>query len=224
MGEPITVADADRALNAALAHAQGEFPPIPRDQTANAGSYSYKYASLGAILAAVRPVLVKHGLSIVQRLEAPGGTPSLRTELRHASGGTVAGSFPLPFVPEDEKQLGTLVTYLRRYTLSAMLGIAPDEDTDGTPVRVAEKPSGVSEPPRPKPITGLQIPLMMQAFAAKGMADREMRLAYTVAVIGRTVESAKELTSAEASRVIDSLERFDRDNPDTWPQPAQTAP
>lgn len=221
MSSPPTVADADSALNAALAAAQGEFPPIARDRTVNTGSYSYQYATLPTILAAIRPVMLKHGLAIVQRLEAPGGTPSLRTELRHAAGGVLASSFPLPFVPEDEKQLGRLITYLRRYALSAMLGIAPDEDTDGPSDVAGGSPDlraardGMSD---------LQRKLMMQSFDAKGLGDRDTRLAYTVAVIGRKVASAAELTSEEASQVIDALARFDRDNPDSWPQPAATEP
>jgi hypothetical protein len=43
----------------------------------------------------------------------------------------VAASFPLPTVPQNVQQLGSLLTYLRRYTLVAMLGIAAGEDDDG---------------------------------------------------------------------------------------------
>ena len=58
MSEETRDADAypteEKALNAAIAKAQGEFPPIPKDKTAQAGSYSYAYADLASILA-LRP-------------------------------------------------------------------------------------------------------------------------------------------------------------------------
>ena len=120
-----------KALNAAIAKAQGEFPPIPKNQKVDTGTYSYEYADLASILSLVRPVLSKHGLALIQRLENPsGGGPSIRTELRHSDGGVVAASFPLGEW-QTPQQLGSMVTYIRRYAYSAMLGIAAEEDDDG---------------------------------------------------------------------------------------------
>lgn len=144
------------ALNAALAKAQGEFPVITRDKevtvkTRDAGSYTFRYAELGAILAAVRPVLSKHGLAITQPLE----DGAIRTELRHADGGVVSTRFPFPRVPESPQQLGSLITYLRRYCLVALLGIASDDDddagqaADGKPdTKPESKPKLISEAQR----------------------------------------------------------------------------
>src|SRR5580765_3693101 len=117
----------EKALNAALAAAQGEFEPIKKSATANTGAYSYSYAPLDVIFAAVRPTLAKHGLAIVQRLEQySGGPPSIRTELRHADGGVIAATFPLGDAPKNPQQLGSLITYIRRYAIVAMLGIAAE--------------------------------------------------------------------------------------------------
>jgi ERF superfamily len=119
------------ALAAALAAAQGEFPSIPRNKEVKTGSYSFSYAPLDTILAACRPVLAKHQLALVQLLEHNGNGPAIRTELRHASGGVIGASFPLPGDPQSPQQLGSLLTYMRRYAISALLGIAGDEDDDG---------------------------------------------------------------------------------------------
>lgn len=126
-----------RELNAALAKAQASFPTIGKDRTVevdtkSGGKYRYSYATLSGILAAVRPVLAENGLAVVQLLGADdeSGRPELRTELRHSGGGILAASFPLPVVPDDPQRLGSLLTYLRRYALSALLGIAADEDDD----------------------------------------------------------------------------------------------
>src|SRR5262249_43502692 len=137
------------ALNAALAAAQGEFPPIPKQKTVTvetrAGrTYAFSYATLDAILAACRPALAKHGLALVQLLEND-GRPALRPELRHKDGGVVGSSFPLQQVPESPQQLGSLITYLRRYMITALLGIAAEEDDDGEQAAVA------AESARPEP-------------------------------------------------------------------------
>lgn len=130
--------DAEAALNTALAEAQGEFPALKRERTVSVetrsgGSYEFSYAPLEAILPVVRPILAKHGLSVVQLLE-PG--PSLRTELRHAKGGVVGGTFPFG-APESPQALGSMLTYLRRYALVALLGLASEHDDDGNEAAAA---------------------------------------------------------------------------------------
>ena len=153
--KPNPYPDEEKALNAALAKAQGEFPPIPKTKKADAGTYSYPYADLAFVIAAVRPVLAKHGLSVIQPLENPsGGRPSIRTELRHVDGGRIRSSFPLGEW-STEQQLGSMQTYRRRYAYCAILGIAPeDEDDDAqnvAPVPGAATGAGAS----PRPDTGV---------------------------------------------------------------------
>jgi len=120
-----------RALNAALVAAQSEFPPIERSKTVTVktreqGSYTFSYAPLDAILEKTRPALVKHGLALTQQLTANG----LRTELRHTDGAKIGGTFPLPHTPATAQQLGSLLTYLRRYAIVALLGVAAEDDDD----------------------------------------------------------------------------------------------
>lgn len=120
------------ALNAALSKAQGEFPTIARSHSAtiktkSGGEYAYDYAPLEAIWPAIRDVLATNGLAVLQWLE-PG--PALRTEIRHAEGGVIGSSFP--FQPAETMQaLGSQITYLRRYTLVAALGLVTEHDDDG---------------------------------------------------------------------------------------------
>ena len=119
-----------KAMNKALSAAQGEMPAIPKTKTVDTGTFTYEYAPLDVILAAVRPVLAKHGLALIQRLENPsGGKPSIRTELRHADGGVIAASFPLGEW-KTPQQLGSTVSYHRRYAVVSMLGIATEEEDD----------------------------------------------------------------------------------------------
>lgn len=121
-------------LAAALAKAQAEFPAITRDRTVTvttkAGQkYTFAYAPLDVILSAVRPALSKHALAITQLLD--GG--ELVTMLLHDSGASLSGRMTVPLGPGDSvQQLGSAITYLRRYAIQAILGVASEEDDDGT--------------------------------------------------------------------------------------------
>lgn len=119
------------ALYAALAAAQGEFLPIeknrevtikPRDKP----QYTFRYADLEEILRKTRPALTKHGLAIFQTVE----TSMLTCMLAHSSGGTISSHIALSRQDGDPKALGAAITYMRRYLVAPMLGVAADDDLD----------------------------------------------------------------------------------------------
>ncbi len=116
------------ALASALAKAQMEFPPVLRGKEVEARAYKFKYAPLDAVLAAVRGPLAKNGLAISQLLDGD----DLVTMLLHEGGARLYGRAPLPYKDGDTIQaLGSAITYMRRYALQAILGIAAEEDDDG---------------------------------------------------------------------------------------------
>ena len=121
-------------LSKALSAAQGEFPEIHRDKEVKVatakGQYAFKYAELSSIIEATKKIMAKHGLSI---MSAPASSPEglvLTTRLSHASGEWVEGDFPLDkgMRPQD---LGSQLTYFRRYAITGLLHIATDDDVDG---------------------------------------------------------------------------------------------
>lgn len=119
------------ALAAALAKAQSSFPVITRSRTVkvtskSGASYTFKYAPLDTIFDAVRKPLAENGLAITQLID---GT-DLVTMLLHSGGATISGRAPLPN-HGTVQDLGSAITYLRRYALQAILGIASEEDDDG---------------------------------------------------------------------------------------------
>lgn len=118
-------------LAASLAKAQTAFPPIPRDKvvkvnTKDGKSYTFAYAPLDTILAAVRKPLADNGLAIAQILDEG----ALVTMLLHESGASLMGRVPIP-PTHDVQGFGSAITYLRRYAIQAVLGIAAEEDDDG---------------------------------------------------------------------------------------------
>lgn len=132
MSEDVDLSDwlvGNKALNTALAKAQGAFPNVKRGHEADAGAFKYSYASLDAVLDVIRKPLAENGLALVQLPEGGG----LRTELRHAEGGSIVSVWPWPTVPENIQAYGKLVSYMRRYAILCVLGLATEDD-DGAGV------------------------------------------------------------------------------------------
>ena len=148
-------------LAAALAKAQAEMPVAVFDAT-NPFLKS-KYASLGAVIHASRPILAKHKLSLVQfPISDPVGI-GVESILTHESGEFIAERISIPLTEEKGKTkvqcAGSTLTYLRRYSWASILGMYSDEDSDGVAAPPANMPQwpaakGNSVPPT-KPAASL---------------------------------------------------------------------
>lgn len=91
--------------------------------------FKSKYASLSNILEAINEPLNECGLSFVQ---FPTGENGLNTLLMHAdSGEFMEADYTMKPVKDDPQGKGSVITYQRRYALSAILGLNIDEDDDG---------------------------------------------------------------------------------------------
>lgn len=126
-----------KELATALAKFQGEITnPLNSAtvtvKTKTGGTYNYSYAPLDEILKLVRPLLAKNELSIVQAPYDNEGKISISTTLLHSSGEYVEYP-PLSLKTADlsPQSAGSVITYARRYAISAILGIASDDDNDG---------------------------------------------------------------------------------------------
>lgn len=116
-------------LAAALAKFHTTAPHIDLDGKANVGSYGYKYATLPQILSKVRPILSECGLSVLQ-LVGEGG--SVETMLTHTSGQWIVSEpVRLPSKDNSPQGYGSAISYAKRYSLSAILALAAEEDDDG---------------------------------------------------------------------------------------------
>lgn len=113
-----------------------EVPNFVTDETAQAGNRTYKYLNLATILKTIKPVFEKHGLAFSQRVtfdnagEARQVIGTVETIIFDNEEQMVVCSYPF-FVTGDPQQVGSAITYARRYSLYAVLGIFPDKDDDG---------------------------------------------------------------------------------------------
>lgn len=92
--------------------------------------YKSKYADLITIIKTVKPVLVKNGLAFTQLVNKDETGGVITTMLMHESGQWIAANTNYPINGKPQEQ-GSAITYMRRYALSAILGIAADPDDDG---------------------------------------------------------------------------------------------
>lgn len=120
-------------LTEALSAAQGEMPPVKFNATNP--FLKNKYADLGAIIETAKPILAKWGLSVSQLTFSEGEQVGIETVLMHKSGEWLSSSMSMATEAEKGKSAaqvaGSIITYLRRYSLAAILGMYADEDGDG---------------------------------------------------------------------------------------------
>ena len=138
-------------LATALAKAQADMPVAVFDAT-NPFLKS-KYASLGAVIQASRPILAKHKLTLVQFPISDATGIGVESLLAHESGEFVSERIVIPLTEEKGKTkvqcAGSTLTYLRRYSWASILGMYSDEDSDGSsPVQAfTQKPVPTLPPP-----------------------------------------------------------------------------
>ena len=122
----------EATLSSALARAQAEMSN-PTKNAVN-GHFRSQYADLAACRDAVLPVLARHGIALVQMAETTedGRSVTLRTTLLHGSERLDCGTLRLPLAGQNlSHALGSALTYMRRYALCAVAGVAADDDDDG---------------------------------------------------------------------------------------------
>lgn len=116
----------------ALSKAQGEMESCGLES--DNPFFKSKYAKLPAIIKASRPALIKHGLCVTQDISSnEKGQIVVRTILAHSSGQFIPSEISYTPAKTDIQSLGSVITYLRRYSYAAVVGviITDDEDDDG---------------------------------------------------------------------------------------------
>lgn len=201
-----------KELYKSLAAFQQEVPNIYK----NAKGYGYKFADLGEINEIIRPILKKHGLGYAQPLDGD----KIKTIIFHVeSGESIESSANIPQGVQlkgmnDFQVLGSGITYLRRYSLSSMLGLITDEDADAAGEQVKK------EVPKPvtKPVTTqktkyvfnteqgsmkqLQKEMIFNLLQQRGISKDDM----TPWVLGEFGVNLPEASEEDAAAVIDSLD------------------
>ena len=217
-------------ISEVLLELQADPPVLVKDKKGQVGNQKTKYADLVQVNEQVLSRLNNLGViySCTPTLDDEGKFV-LAYELEHVESKTSkAGRYPLK-LSENPMQMGSAITYARRYVLLAITGIAAeDEDDDGQAAAnrgtaqrsqqqrrrgsssAPQEGAGVqrSAPPLPgEAVTDPQIKKVVAMFGTIGWNDRDDRLRATSAIVGRPLGSATELTKSEAHGLIEALEK-----------------
>jgi hypothetical protein len=180
--------------------------------------FKSKYAPLNEILNDVRPLLAKHGLSVLQMPSSDGQDVIVTTLLMHTSGEWIE-SCPLTMRPvkNDPQGIGSTITYGRRYALSAILGISSEDDDDGNeasnrtskPQKADDKAK--SAPKNDKPVMDALITeKAMKALHAlgkeKGMSHDD--ISHLASITFENIESLNDLTEAQARQLYAKIKNM----------------
>lgn len=120
----------------ALRRVQEQLPAVPRTRTVlnQNGTVRYRYATFDDMLRVVKPYLTQNGFSFGFKTRIEGNQVYVRCELYHEGGHMESCEVALPILSSPgmnpAQAAGAVLTYAKRYSLSMLLGISAEEDTD----------------------------------------------------------------------------------------------
>lgn len=179
-------------LAKALVKFNSEVNKIAKD--ADNPFFKNNYATLDTIIDEIRPILSKHGLSIMQIPSGDGQNVTLKTLLLHESGEWLeSDELTMKPVKNDPQAVGSCITYARRYSLAAFLSLNTGEDDDGNGATYGK------DKPKPKSNSG-QAPNKSQGSNGNGKAsEKQMKM------IHAKIAHISALTKTEKQTIEDTL-------------------
>jgi hypothetical protein len=128
------------AIAMAMAKAQAEMGKLIKN--AKNPFFKNNYADLAAVLEACKETLNNHDIAVIQSPCGDNGLVGVTTLLAHKSGEWFEGTLLLSPTKKDPQGAGSCITYARRYSLAAMVGLAQeDDDAEGAVSRKSAAPS-----------------------------------------------------------------------------------
>lgn len=192
-------------LNKKFMQVLNEVPNFSTDETANAGSRTYKYLNLATLLKNIKPIFEKHGIAFSQKVtfNSPGDgrqiLGTVETIIFDETEQQTVCSYPF-FVTGDPQQVGSAITYARRYSLTTVLGIFPDKDDDGGYAK--QKFDTVD-----KPIGADQYAALVKAMDAHHL-PAEARGEFISGTLNRPVKGWRGITQADLAKLMEAVSKM----------------
>lgn len=201
-----------KELATALSKAQGAMKGAVKD-AANP-FFKSKYADLASVWDACRSALEKNGLSVAQGLAtSEQGKVRVTTLLMHTSGEWLESECEATPVKQDPQGFGSASTYLRRYGLQAMVGIAPEDDDGEAATGRRPMTAGPVHPQQPEPGDGFTDPdptvILYGKFASRRLAEVNFKDLSDYAMwLGEQVETDKMKNSKNFDKVLATYQQI----------------
>jgi hypothetical protein len=160
------------------------------------GGKASKYANLGAVIDAVKPALISHGLFVTQHCHPDPDGVSVETVLHHCGGESLSlGTLYVPANKKDPQGFGSALTYARRYAFQTAF-VVPTEDDDGN-AAVASMRNAPREVPT-GPVSDGQWATLVQLSQAAGVSAERLCKFFEV-------NNLKELPAARYDEAVEKL-------------------
>lgn len=190
------------AIAAALATAQGAMEGAKKDS--KNPFFNSSYADLASVWDACRKELSANGIAVIQTPKSScgenGTVVTVGTLLAHSSGEWVYEELSAAPTKDDPQGIGSCITYLRRYGLSAFVGVAPEDD-DGN---AASQPTEAHQAQKARPL-----PQTTDQVARKGLLDQaeaiSKKLGYSEAKIKTALGRLAKMTTEEMGESVQKL-------------------
>lgn len=179
-----------------------EVPNFSTDETANAGSRTYKYLNLATLLKNIKPIFEKHDIAFSQKVtfDSTGDVRqtlgTVETIIFDENEQQTVCSYPF-FVTGDPQQVGSAITYARRYSLTTVLGIFPDKDDDGG---YAKQRFDTAD----RPIGAEQYAMLVKAMDTHAIPG-ETRGEFISGTLNRPVKGWRGITQADLTKLMNAI-------------------
>ena len=192
-------------LNKKFMQVLNEVPNFSTDETATAGKRTYKYLNLATLLKNIKPIFEKHDIAFSQKVTFDGtgdgrqtiGT--VETIIFDENEQQTVCEYPF-FVTGDPQQVGSAITYARRYSLTTVLGIFPDKDDDGG---YAKQQYDTAD----RPIGANQYATLVKAMDTHAIPG-EARGEFISGTLNRTVKGWRGITQADLAKLMEAINRM----------------
>lgn len=192
-------------LNRKFMQVLNEVPNFSTDETANAGSRTYKYLNLATLLKNIKPIFEKHDIAFSQKVtfnSTGDGRQTLgtvETIIFDENEQQTVCEYPF-FVTGDPQQVGSAITYARRYSLTTVLGIFPDKDDDGSYARQQYETAD-------KPIGAEQYATLVKAMDTHAIPG-EARGEFISGTLNRPVKGWRGITQADLTKLMNAINKM----------------
>lgn len=186
-----------------IATALGKFQALEITITKDATNphFRSKFASLDNIIESIREPLAAEGLSFAQFPDGDG----LTTVLMHTSGEWMKATANLKLAKEDPQGQGSAYTYARRYALSAILGLATEEDDDAEATKAPQKPAAARTAPKAAPGDAA---LAAKKRIAELLTEHDGAISTDRAEVAKRIQQLADLDPADEGNLVEIMERI----------------
>lgn len=192
-------------LNRKFAKVLNEVPNFNTDETAQAGNRTYKYLNLATLLKSIKPIFEKNGLAFTQRVtfnstgDGRQTIGTIETIIFDDTDQMTICEYPF-FVTGDPQQVGSAITYARRYSLTTVLGIFPDKDDDGG---YAKQKFDTAD----RPIGADQYATLVKAMDTHAIPG-EARGEFISGTLNRPVKGWRGITQSDMTKLMNAINKM----------------